>query len=168
MSRPPSIETLRKRIAALQAERAELESQTRSRAEVVTTLEGLIAQWSAMGAATIARELERLALGQPAEPLTMRKAVPVGAAPGVAPVSVNFGPLMVALLGADAVKSALMGFVQAIPEGVPTAQRLARLAEIGEELDRLESEEESMVVASGGTIERRANARPEIILGCEA
>lgn len=146
MSRPLSIDSLRKRIAALQAERDTLLTQTRSRAEVAILLESLVAQSFAAGNATVARELQKASMGAPFTPL------------------VNSVPVLVALMGHDAVKSALRGPLEAIPLGMPTAERLSRLEVIESELFDLETREESICDSEG--IERRPNARPEIILCC--
>ena len=106
-------------------------------------------QWATAGHASLTRELEKAALGEPSEPLSLR---------GV----VNIGPLMVAMLGTDTVKAALMGYLGTLPEGTATAPRLARLQAIAIELDQLETDEESMVDAND--LERRPDARPEIVL----
>lgn len=146
MSRPPSIESLRKRIATLQAERDELGTQKRSRAEVAVLLDSMIAQSFAAGAAILSRELQKAALGEPFTPLA------------------NSTPVLVALLGQDAIKSALKNALGEVAEGMPTKDRLERLSVIDTELDNLETQEESLCELDG--IERRANARAEIILCC--
>ena len=144
-----NILALRKRIESLQAERAELQAQTRSRAEVSTLLDGMVTAWARAGQAALSREVHNAATGQPSQPLTLRDQ--------------NLGPLMVALLGAENVALALQGALLSVPEGLPSAARLARIAEIGTILDKLETEEESLIDGSG--FERRPDARPEIVLG---
>jgi hypothetical protein len=165
MARPTQIEVLRKQIAALQAEHLELSSQKRSGAEVGAMVDGMIAGWSAAGLQALGRDLARAANGEPVDPLTLRSAAPVAAAPpGVAQISLNLGPLLVAMLGPDAVKAAFAGVLATLPPGTDRAERLKRLEAIGAELDALERDEETMIVASGGAIERRPDARPQIIL----
>ena len=137
---------LRLKIAKLQAERDELSRLKRSRAEVSTTLEAVVAQWLSAGAASIELEVQRAALGEPFALLG------------------TLGPLMVAMMGTDAVKAAFEPALAALPEGMPTAQRLERLKVIADDLDRLETDEEQLVVSTG--VERRPDARPEIVL-CE-
>lgn len=159
-----NIDALRKQIAALQAEHLELSSQKFSRPEVSATLDSMIANWSKAGLQSMVRDLTRAANGEPVAPLTLRAAAPVAAAPGVAQVNLNLGPLLVAMLGAEAVKAALAGALGTLPEGMPRAARLDRLSAIAAELDRLEADEEALIDAAGGAIERRPDARPEIIL----
>jgi hypothetical protein len=156
--------TLRERIAKLQAERIRLTASKRSRAEVATMLDATVSSWALTGHAVLAREVNRAAAGLPVELLSLRGVVPVPAAPGAASISLSAGPLLVALMGADAVKSALAATLSTVPEGMPTTARLARIAEIASELNKLEAEEEALIDAADGAIERRADARPEIIL----
>lgn len=165
MARPTQIESLRRQIAALQAERLDLSSQTRSRTEVAALVDRMVSNWATTGLQGVARDLMRVANGEAAEPLTLRGAAPVAAAPGVAQFNLNLGPLLCTLMGAEAVKAALQGALATLPEGTDRAARLERLEAIAAELDRLETEEEAMVEAAGGAIERRPDARPEIILG---
>jgi hypothetical protein len=144
MSRPPSIESIRKRIAALQAEKAELSTQRRSRQEVTILLESMIAQSFAAGTATLERELGKGALGEPFSPVLLTV------------------PTLVALLGIDTIKAAFCAPLEAIPLGMPTADRIARLEAINADLDQLEAQEESICESEG--IERRVDARAEIVL----
>ena len=67
------------------------------------------------------------------------------------------------MLGADHVRGVVLAQLEAIPEGLPTSERLARIREIESSLDDLETAEEQMVVESGA--ERRPNCHPEIVLG---
>lgn len=152
MSRPLSLEGLRKRIASLQAEREALTTQRRSRSEIAAQLSATIDGWAGSGAEQILQDLQRLAAGQACEPLTMRGPV------------LNMGPLLCAMLGADHVRGVVLAQLEAIPEGLPTSERLARIREIESSLDDLEKAEEQMVVESGA--ERRPNCRPEIVLVC--
>jgi hypothetical protein len=147
--------TLRERIAKLQAERIRLTASKRSRAEVATMLDATVSSWALTGHAVLAREVNRAAAGLPVELLSLRGVVPVPAAPGAASISLS---------AADAVKSALAATLSTVPEGMPTTARLARIAEIASELNKLEAEEEALIDAADGAIERRADARPEIIL----
>jgi len=154
MSKPRSIETLRSRIATLLTEREALTTQRKSRAEVAAQVDQTVTRWAAVGATTIQTDLQRLAVGQPADLLTARGLV------------LNLGPLLTAMLGADHVKNAILATLGAVPESLDTTARLARIKEISAELDDLETIEEKMIVESDGSIQRRANCRPEIILGC--
>ena len=140
--RVATVETLRKRIAALHEEKRSL--GFRSRAEVGAILDTLVTQWCQAGSESLLRDVHTLAIGEPANPLR--------------------GPALVgALLGVDNVLAGLQTALLTVPEGQPKAQRVARIAEIDKQLDRLETEEEQLVVANG--IERRLDVRPEIVLG---
>lgn len=158
------VAVLRKQIATLQAERNELTACKKSRAEVAAMLDAMLSSWSHTGHASLAREVNRAAAGLPVELLSLHGTVPIAAAPGAANVSLSAGPLLVALLGTDAIKNALAASLSAVPEGLPTAARLARIREIATELDKLEAEEESLIAVADGAIERRADVRPEIVL----
>ena len=163
MSRPLNIDKLRAHIRALQAERDTLTTQTRSRAEVAAMLDRMIDNAATAGAAMLASEIASAVAGGPVAPLNLRGIAPVPRAPGVASVNLNAAPLLVALLGPLAVKAALSGAVASIPEGMPAADRLARLEAIGADLDRLETEEEALCTRD--SIDRRPDARPEVVLG---
>jgi len=141
------IETLRARIAALQVERAALLRQKRNRAQVVDAIGDLVQHWAAEGADLVARELQRAAEGGPPDPLRIRT---------------ELGPLFAALLGADAVRAALLAGIEAIPVGLDATDRADKLVTLGVELDRLEKDEERLCEAEG--IDRRPDARPEIVL----
>lgn len=153
MSRAPGIETLRTRIAALQAEREALTAQRRSRSEIAEHITRTVDQWSTAGTASILQDLKRLAAGQPADLLSARGPV------------LNLGPVLCALLGADQVKGGILASLPGIPESLGTADRLARIREIDASLDDLETQEEKLIVKAGD-IERRVNCRPEIVMGC--
>jgi hypothetical protein len=148
------IETLRARIAALQAEREALQAQRRSRAEIATHVSQTVDQWATTGKTSIVQDLQRLSAGQPIELLNAR-------GPGL-----NMGALLTAMIGADKVKGAILANLQAIPESLDTAARMARIRELTSTLDDLETQEELLIVKSGDDIQRRANCRPEIVLGC--
>lgn len=153
MSRAPGIETLRTRIAALQAEREALTAQRRSRAEIAVHVSHTVDQWATAGTASILQDLQRLAAGQPADLLSARGQ------------GFSMGPLLASLLGADHVKTGILATLPGIPDSLDTAARLARIRELDASLDELETQEEQLIVKAGD-IERRINCRPEIVLGC--
>lgn len=148
------IETLRARIALLQTEREALQAQRRSRAEIATHVNQTIDQWATAGKASILQDLQRLAAGQPVELLNAR-------GPGL-----TMGALLCTLLGADTLKGAILANLPGIPESLDTAARLARVRELNSTLDELETQEELLIVKSGDDIQRRANCRASIVLGC--
>lgn len=161
------IGALRKRIAALQAERREILAQKRTRAEVVEIVDHLILRWSKHGAAEITRELQRLAAGGPPEFLRLKGSAVVAAAPGSAPFSLDLAPLLISIVGPEAARAALLANIDLIPEGMGAAERRTRLDEIDVELLAAETDEESLIVDSESTetpTTRRADARPEIVL----
>lgn len=170
MSKPKSIadrvDAIRIDVSTLQCERRFLQSQRQSREELRESVRALIGHWRRKGEAAIARELQRAATGFAPEPLTVKGNAAVTIAPGNAPFSVDVGPLLLALFP-EYVERRLFALMDAVPEGMDSAARRARLAEIDGELDRLESEEEALIEQSeimGSPIDRRADARPEIVL----
>jgi hypothetical protein len=171
MSKAPKVQTLservfslRERIASLQREARHLRQQTRSPAEVAAQISAQVDAWSEQGTKEIRRSLLCMALGQNVPAL--RAEVEEGAATFGA--EATLGPVLAMLLGADALKERLVVQLDAVPACPDTADRLARLEAIGEELDSLEQEEESAVCEaelSGEIILRRGDARPDIVLG---
>jgi hypothetical protein len=80
---------------------------------------------------------------------------------------VDLGPFAVMLLGAEAVRAALLRSADVVPE---IKDRAGRLTEITAELDVIERKEERVICELhdlGEAVERRANARVEIVLGVE-
>lgn len=152
-----NITNLRRKIADLQAERRDVESRGRSRAEVRASIESF-----ARGAAAAGRDrVDRAIIDDDlTAAFTLRDP-----APGQYP---NIAPLLAALMGADALAAALcVGLDALIPEGMPPEARRVRLAEIAAELDKLETAEERLIEASearGEPIARRPDCRPEIVL----
>ena len=164
-SKPQQIDGLRETIKALQAERSTLLAQPRSRVEIVAAVDDWVTHSQQQGDAAMHREVAKLAAGQPAELLRV-KGLSVGSA-GAAVATIDLGPMLVALLGADAVRAAFLARMETLPEGMDTTARRLRLAEIDAELDTLEAEEEREIETSESTswpIARRADARPEIVL----
>jgi len=162
MARPSNIENLRKQIENLRAQREEAAAQTRSRGEVSALIDAMVTGWTAAAAKLLTQDLARSAQGVPIAPLTVRASVPT--ASGVASISLDLGPLLTAMVGPERIKDAFSEALAGIPPGLDNAKRLERLSAFDAELDALEIEEEGLIVASAGTIERRADARPEIIL----
>ena len=56
------------------------------------------------------------------------------------------------------------GALSAVSEGLPQDARLAKLKTLAKEIEALEREEERIIDSSDGTIDRRPDARPDIIL----
>lgn len=157
------LQTLRVRIRVLQDERATLTAQTRSRSEVEAHVKRCVAGWARDAQETTRRGLLALAYGNAS---LMRAEVIAGHT--LMPSEADLGPLMVAMLGADKVAGVLLVDLQSVPEGVPKAERLARLEAIEAELFDLEIQEEALIVqseAEGTPVPRRPAARPAIVLG---
>lgn len=170
MSKPKTIaeriDDIRARIAALSNERHELIAQQRSRVEVGESINRLLSHWQDKGETAIVRELQRAAVGSAPEVLTVKGNAAVSITPGNAPLALDLGPLLVALFG-DVLRTRIGELLEQVPEGVESATRRARTTEIDRELDRVESEEESLIEQSeidGDPIVRRPDARPEIVL----
>ena len=80
---------------------------------------------------------------------------------------INLGPLLAALLGPEVLAAALNRFTDALPPAADNAKRAARLIEVTAELQALEEAEELEICrleAQGIQADRRADARPEIVL----
>lgn len=165
MTHREEVAALRERITALQAERRTIELQARTRGAVRAEIERTVTDWQERGAAALTREVQRAALGATPDLLAVHGAG--SAAGGVAHVRLDLGPLLVSVLGAAAMRKALFATLEQVPEGLDAAARAARLVEIDAELDRLEAQEEQAIEMSeldGDPIERRGDARPEIVL----
>lgn len=158
---------LRQQITERQDERARLRSLPRDRATVEAVVKKTVAHWDAEGRAHVDRQLSTIAAGNAHALLVSHGLVAPGTGAVPQPFALNLGPMFVAILGVDAVEAALLRFVDETPAGIPARERDARLAEIAEELDRLERDEETTIARAareGEYIARRPDARPEIIL----
>lgn len=159
MATKPSIAQLRPRIAELQSELAALQASGASHAEVCAGIDAFCRGAAARGDQTLGYAVISGTLG---EGLTIR--------PGPGGV-VDLAPVLASVLGADGLATALQRHVRLMEDGPSVAERAARLAEISAELDRHERDEETLIEASEATatpIARRADARPEIVLGVRA
>lgn len=157
----------REQIAALQVERAAIQHQTRSRAEVKATLDAWLSAAEQKGHEGLRLACEQAAAGMAFTPCHVHGNAAVFASPGAAPVSLDLAPLLLALMGKTAVSNALAVYVDHLPEGLAPKARSSRLAAIERELQKLEVAEEAAIVEAeqqGKIIMRRVDARPEIIL----
>lgn len=172
MSRTPKplhpvdqINLLREQICELQEEYAQLKANTRNREEVIEHIDYMVRRWESSGQALIEREFGKSVLGEFSTPLTVKAGVPLQAAPSFTHVSIDFGPILVAILGGEAVRNALAGFTGNIANGPNSCTRINRMFAIQQKLDALETEEERLIVSLNGDVDRRPNARTEIVLG---
>lgn len=152
---PVDLAAFRASIATLQAERQGLQASTRDQNDAR-------AENAAFAAAALASFTQRMEYAVAAGDLSNVFALwprPDG--------KVDLGPLLATIVGPDALAAALNRHIDALPSDSTRADRAARLAEIEAELDDLEDAEEVAVCrleAQGLQVDRRASARPEIVL----
>lgn len=157
------VRALRERITALKIERDTLQAQARSRDEVVAYVDERVAEWTASGEKRAAADLLNLAFGN--RHALLKATGSANAEVGSA--AIDLGPLMVALVGAKVVRAYLLRGIDSVPVGVGREVKRDRLAAIEQELNRVEREEEAAVEQAerdGAPIQRRPDARPEIVL----
>lgn len=150
-------------MAEIKAAIADLEATpSRSREEVRRSLHQQFTAWAADAERTTQAHVKLVAEREPADALFKLTAGPGNA--------VNLGPLLAVLIGPDAMLQALSRFVAAVPEGVPAAERAARLDASRADLFAAELAEEHVVVgieAAGQRVRRRADADPAAVLALQ-
>ena len=146
------LQGIRERIAALQSERTALLAQPKSAAEVAQEITARVDAAHAAGAEALATELQSVAAGVSGDPFKLR------AMHG----QVDVAPLLVAMLGKDAILSAMLATLDRIPTGIPTAERNVRIAAIDTELEALQYEEGDLVFSLD--VDPRADADPKYML----
>lgn len=157
------VSDIRGDIRSLLAERANLAKHRFNRQETAARIESMVSGFEIEGRTAMQFALRSIAVGNERGDLLHLPGTP--GAHGI--VSIPVGPLLVHMLGAGAVRNALLAELDAVPDLPPAAERAARINEIDAELDRLETAEEALIVESETTahpIDRRADARPEIVL----
>lgn len=162
-----TINQLREQIAGLKAERLAILRQGRSRDEVRSCIDAWLSAAEQQGHDALQIACDRALAGQAFNPCHIHGNAAVFEAPGAAPVSLDMGPLLLAFLGKSALKKALSGIVDVLPEGLSPQEKAKRLKTIEAELYSLEVAEEAAIVdaeSAGESILRRPDARPEIIL----
>lgn len=148
------VEIARARVLALLREIAELEAMGPSRAELRSRLAADLTEKEARGHHALGRRV-------------MDPGERAHAGGLLAPVSGDMLPVLLALLGTDAVLAALDRHVAAQPEGLDASTRAARLAELRAALFDAELAEEAAIVAAeaeGLDVQRRADADPAAVL----
>lgn len=143
---------VRQRIAALQAERAALTTNRRTRHEVAAMLDRKLSAWQRGAATLVQREVAALLAGRPASMMRVR----------ITGDSIDLGPLILLAVDPDRLRAALTAALTDAAPGDDVPDAAGRVAEIAAELDRLETIEERLCVEKGAA--RRPDARPEIIL----
>jgi hypothetical protein len=157
-----AIAKVRSRIHALHTERRALEGQPRSRQEVAERVRCAVSRWRDEARKDMELALREIASGGFGAML-MAQVIPAryGSSDAL------LGPVLALVLG-DTLTNAMLQHLEAVPEGMEAADRTARLTEISEELDALETEEEALICQGedrGDFVLRRGDARPEIVLG---
>jgi hypothetical protein len=156
MSTNKKLDAARARVATLKRDISAVETMGPSRAEIRSQTAAYLAQVEAQGQGAIGRRItdpgERLHAGG--------LLAPVGAKNDLAPV-------LLALLGVDAVMASLDRHMAALPEGLDAPARAARLDALRAELFQAELAEEAQVMAAedrGERVTRRADADPAAVL----
>lgn len=159
------IDTFRKRIAALKAEREQAERAPRALADVHGTIERQLSALADEGREALAWRLRRVAAG------TESAAVLFGAPVREqrdGPSTAQAGPLLAALFGPAALMQALQPHLAALPaEGLTDADRRDILRRIDADLWAAELAEEAAIgeaEARGEAVQRRADANPAAVL----
>lgn len=163
---------IEKRIADLRAQRiallneaSETEAQQRSRNEVATYVRKWAAERAEAGTKRLALHVANLATGQ-----DLRDVLKPRGQTTTIGVAVDLSDLLAGLIGAEGLAGVLLRALPEVPEGLDAKPRQERLARIAADLDKLEREEERLIVkaeAVGTPIWRRADARPEIVLALQ-
>lgn len=159
------IEAVRRHIGMCRGDRAAILAQQRSRQQVTEHVREAISDVVDTAAADNMLTLKRLATGQTTSLLTVN--VSAMAPHGPVHVAIDLLPVMVRLLGAAAVRKALLAGIDDLPEGLTPAERAKRLAGLDDELDTLQTQEERLIreaALDGQDIPRRPDANPVIVL----
>lgn len=148
-----SIEKIRNKIAALQAEKNSITDQPVSRAAVEQAVRDGVKDCESISEAQTLQTLQRLAAGHPAPLLSVREGG-----------TINLLPVFVRMLGTAAVTKALLRGLDDIPVGLAPDARTKRLAAITAELAALEITEEELIRDGGEVTARRVDADPAAVL----
>jgi len=155
---PKKLETNRARNAALKAERDSLQSAAPHVDDVHSDVLDHVRRTAENTGATLR---SRLLTGDVNRALRVRPSEDG---------TVDLLPVLVHILGPDALSDVLVRHLTPTPGVLTAAERTARLAEIDDALLTLEREEEAQIEASeaaGTPVARRADADPRAVLGVE-
>lgn len=154
------LQALRTKIAALKAEREDLQGQVRSRGETAEYVRDHCRNAYDEFAARARAALRSAAAGGDLTQVFRSAPMAFGLTDAVVPLA--------GLVGPEALAESLLRHIEGVPEGIDADGRAGRLAEIDAELEALERQEEEAIEQSELTdspFERRFDARPEIVLG---
>lgn len=154
-----TVAQIRTQIERLKAEREPLAQVTCNQPEAKAAIESWAAECVAEGEARFRRAVERIGRTGTvdARPFMVDPDRPT-----------DLAPLLAAVVGGPALAAALIAHLGAVHDGLDSEGRARRLAEIDRALDAAEREEERLICeseAAGTPIRRRADVRPEIVLG---
>jgi hypothetical protein len=155
----------RERIQELKAELARVTAQPRSRQQVLEHVRESVRAIGPFAESENMLTLERLAAGQPANLLTVKASAMTTHGPVT--VTVDLLPVMVRLLGVDAVHKALLTGVDGIDKGLPPTARKHQMQSIAASLDDLQTQEEHLIreaALDGCDIARRLDAEARFVL----
>ncbi len=154
------VDRIRTKIAASKAYRAELVAMPHSRDEIKAQIRAQLERMAAGSTDRARIAVRRIGAGVGDVRELFAAVVPANGA-------ANIGAVLAGVFGLEVLAGALDGHVEALPEGIPAAERAARLAEIDATLFEFELDEERLIVeaeARGEHIERRADANPAAVL----
>ncbi len=155
----------RDRIQELKAELERVTAQPRSRQQVGDYVRENVRSIRPLAASENMLTLERLAAGHPTGLLKVKASAMTPAGPVT--VTVDLLPVMVRLLGVDAVFKALLVGVEDVPKGLPPESRAHQMQTIAAALDDLQTQEEHLIREAdldGCTIARRLDAQARFVL----
>lgn len=160
MARMQTLAQIRARIPVLQAALAAERAAPMSRAESCAAIERQVAARATVGEGRLRYQVESVCHGGDLTDTLRVRASPDG--------RIDLFPLLVSVLGAEALTSKLCSFLPTDDDGLTLADRAARAREIEAELLQAEIDEEAAieaVEATGASVDRRADADPRAVLG---
>jgi hypothetical protein len=156
------LDRARGRVADLKASRAEVaRTYELSRDETREALRQRFAAWQADGERALRAHVALVAQCDQDGPMF---------AAAVGGRAADLGPSLALLLGPDELVQRLDRVLATIPEGVPSADRSRRLADLDAQLFEAELAEERVVMAleaTGATVRRRPDADPRAVLALQ-
>lgn len=160
-----ALERIRTAILSLKGQLEEIRLQKRSRTEVKAYIGDAIDRWTADAAKIEARRLYACVRGDPVQFMTVTATVYTDS--GAHLVSFDMGPLLVTMIGADAVRDALQRRVHDLPEGMPSESRHDAMVHLENDIAELEEKEETALRAcwaDGDPVAYRPDADPAVVL----
>lgn len=160
MARTQTLAQLRAHIPVLQAALAAERTAPMSRAETCAAIERQVAAHATVGEGRLRYHVVGVGHGGDLGDALRVRAAPDG--------HIDLLPMLVSILGADALTVTLCSYLPADDDGSTVADRAARIREIEAELFEVECAEEAAIEAieaTGASVDRRADASPLAVLG---